>query len=164
MTAGRHIPLDRTVAPDDPRPASHYQTLDRNDRATDYMAQGHCASRPSVEETRTTLIQAAHRYGLRISGMPQGDAWTRDDRTDRPRDDGPARFRVSRKAVGATVGGRASRAADGGAQGDEGPDVEGRTYELLPRFPRPPRAVRRGGTELWKRERRGSHNGRRPAS
>ena len=88
----RRFPLDRTVATDDPRPTSHHQTHDRDDRATDHMAQRYRAARSSVEEARAALIQAARRHTLRISGMPQSVARTRDDRADRPRNDGPARL------------------------------------------------------------------------
>ena len=88
----RRFPLDRTVAPDDPRPTSNHETHHRDDRATDHMAQRYRAARPSVEEARAALIQAARRHALRIFGMPQSVTRTRDDRADRPRNDGPARL------------------------------------------------------------------------
>ena len=56
------------------------------------MAQRYRAARSSAEEARTALIQAARRHALRISGMPHSVARARDDRTDRPRNDDPARL------------------------------------------------------------------------
>ena len=53
----------------------------------DHMAERYRAARPSVEEARTALLQAARRHDFRISGMPQSIARTRDDRTNRPHND-----------------------------------------------------------------------------
>ena len=86
------VPLDRTAAPDDPRPPSHHPTHDHDDRATDHMAQRYRAARPSVEEARTTLLQVTRRHALRIFGMPHSVARARDDRADRLRNDNPARL------------------------------------------------------------------------
>ena len=72
----RRIPLDRPVTPDDPRLASHHQTHDRDDRATDHMAHRYCAARPSVEVARTALLKllvdtlSAYPECLKVSRGP----------------------------------------------------------------------------------------------
>jgi hypothetical protein len=96
--------------------------------------------------------------------MPQSVARTDRDRADRPRDDGPTRVRVPRKATSAEAGGRLTRPAHGGAQRDEGLDVEGRTHGVFPRLPWAPRAAVRGSAELWRLEGCAGRNGRQPAA
>ncbi len=105
---------------------------DRRDAAFHWISQSLQAILdpcPIIERTTVTTApldpawkkRVQHSYKLLVdtlcsSGVPQGVA--------RARDDDLARVWAPRKAASVAAGGRAAHAALGGAQGDEGPDVE----------------------------------------